>query len=277
MSRWRRGGSPDGLWAKPLLIGSVRDSEQVQEKALSSRLSAAPTSLFGFVLLCQLLPFDMHITHVLFMAFWRKISRDHLAVVCRHRKCSPRVCVDGVAISKQVLWRCLTLMQPKEMNDLCDCHAERWEQPRLYITHRSFSFSTACGVFRETAMLIEWLEKNTDETFLAQAGWGRRGEAELQGFTTHIPKGTRTIPVWPEQRLHLFILLKMWILIKIFSYYNHVTVYWISGPHRRGDHICEISTCVWLLQYIMQGNSEFAWLSDHQIERTLLFHAGFDL
>lgn len=139
------------------------------------------------------------------------------------------------------------------------------------------AFSTACGVFRETAMLIEWLEKNTDETFLAQAGWGRRGEAELQGFTTHIPKGTRTIPVWPEQRLHLFILLKMWILIKIFSYYNHVTVYWISGPHRRGDHICEISACVWLLQYIMQGNSEFAWLSDHQIERTLLFHAGFDL
>ncbi len=61
MSRWRRGASPDGLRAKPLLIGGVRDSEQVQEKALSFRLSAAPTSLFGFVLLCQLLPFDMHI------------------------------------------------------------------------------------------------------------------------------------------------------------------------------------------------------------------------
>lgn len=53
--------SPDGLRARPLLIGCVRDSEQVQEKALSPPLFNAPTSLFGSVLLCQLLPFDMHI------------------------------------------------------------------------------------------------------------------------------------------------------------------------------------------------------------------------
>ncbi len=86
-------------------------------------------------------------------------------------------------------------MQPKEMNDLCDCHPEGAEQPRLYITRHSFSFPTACRVFSETAMLIEWLEKITDETFLAQAGWDGRGEAELQGFITHIPEGTRTIPV----------------------------------------------------------------------------------
>lgn len=53
--------SPDGLRSRPLLIGCVRDSEQVQEKALSPLLFTAPTSLFGSVLLCQLLPFDMRI------------------------------------------------------------------------------------------------------------------------------------------------------------------------------------------------------------------------
>lgn len=50
-------------------------------------------------------------------------------------------------------------------------------------------------------MLIERLEKNSDETFLKQAEKDGRGEPELQGFTTRLPKGTRTTPVSPEQRL----------------------------------------------------------------------------
>lgn len=84
----REGGSvsPDGLRAKPLLIGNVKDAEQVQERVYSSQsLSAAPTSLFGFVLLCQLLPFDVHVLYiyVLFMPVWSNISQDHLAVACK--------------------------------------------------------------------------------------------------------------------------------------------------------------------------------------------------
>lgn len=39
-----------------------------------------------------------------------------------------------------------------------------------YTAHYSLSFPTACKVFfHKTAILIEWLEKNTDEMFLAQA------------------------------------------------------------------------------------------------------------
>lgn len=59
------------------------------------------------------------------------------------------------------------------MNDLCDCHAEGAKQPRLYITHAILSVSqqlVGFFVFNETVMLIERLEKNTDETLLAQAG-----------------------------------------------------------------------------------------------------------
>lgn len=135
MSRWRRGASPDGLWAKPSLIGGVRDSEQVQEKALSPSPFPLPQhlclALFCFVNSWLLICISIH---VLFMAFWKKISRDHLAVVCRHKRYSPCVCVDEGAISKLLLRHRLTLMQPKEMNDLCDCHAEGAEQPRLHRT-----------------------------------------------------------------------------------------------------------------------------------------------
>lgn len=48
-------------------------------------------------------------------------------------------------------------------------------------------FRQLVGFFSDTAMLIEWLEKNTDEMLLAQARKDRRGEAELQGFAIHIP------------------------------------------------------------------------------------------
>lgn len=53
-----RGGSPDSLQAKPLLIGGVMDSEQVQEKTL---LPSSFHCSYIFVWLCQLVPFDMHI------------------------------------------------------------------------------------------------------------------------------------------------------------------------------------------------------------------------
>ena len=131
------GASPDGFWAKPSLIGSVRDSEQVQEKALSPSPFPLPPDLclafFCFVNPWLLICISIH---VLFMAFWRKISRDHLAVVCRHKRYSPCVCVcvDEGAISKLLLRHRLTLMQPKEMNDLCDCHTEGAEQPWLHRT-----------------------------------------------------------------------------------------------------------------------------------------------
>ena len=51
-------------------------------------------------------------------------------------------------------------------------------------------------------MLIECLEKNSDETFLLQTEQDQRREGELEGFASHIPMGTRTVPLSPEQRLH---------------------------------------------------------------------------
>lgn len=47
------------------------------------------------------------------------------------------------------------------------------------------------GFFNETAMLIEWLEKN------------RSRERELVGFTALFPKGTHTVPVSSEPRLRV--------------------------------------------------------------------------
>lgn len=82
------GASPDGLPAKPLLIGHVRDSEQVQGKALSY-LFAAPTSLFGFVLLCQLAPFDMHINTCFINGFLQK-NQSRSPCGYRHKKCLPQ-------------------------------------------------------------------------------------------------------------------------------------------------------------------------------------------
>lgn len=139
-----RGASPDGLRAKPLLIGSVRDSEQVEERAISSLPLHLCLALFCFVNSWLLICISIH---VLFMAFWSKISQDRPTVVCKHKECLPWACVDGLAISKPILRRRLTLMQPKEMNDLCDCHFEGAEQPRVYIPHHSLSFPTACRVF----------------------------------------------------------------------------------------------------------------------------------
>lgn len=171
------GASPDGFWAKPSLIGSVRDSEQVQEKALSPSPFPLPQdlclALFCFVNSWLLICISIH---VLFMAFWRKISRDHLAVVCRHKRYSPCVCV------------CVWTRVPFQ-SYFCDtaslsCNPKKWMiyatvTPRVlnnhdYTAHYSFSFPTACKgffffFFHKTAMLIEWLEKNTDEMFLAHA------------------------------------------------------------------------------------------------------------
>lgn len=52
-------------------------------------------------------------------------------------------------------------------------------------------------------MLIEWLEKNTDEMFLAQTEWDRKEKGELEGFATHILMAARTVPVSTVHRLHV--------------------------------------------------------------------------
>lgn len=131
--------------------------------------------------------------HVLFMAFWREISQDHLAVVCRHKNYSPCVHVLWVAISRLILQHHLTLRQPKEMNDLWDCHSEVAKQPELYILHCSFSFSAACRVCcKDTRHLCWW---PGSKWALIWCSWQRQDrEAELEGFTAHIPQDSYEVP-----------------------------------------------------------------------------------
>ena len=172
------GASPDGFWAKPSLIGSVRDSEQVQEKALSPSPFPLPQhlclALFCFVNSWLLICISIH---VLFMAFWRKISRDHLAVVCRHKRYSPCVCV--CVCGRGCHFKATSATPPHS-------HATQRNEWFMRLSHRGCWTTmttphTILSVFRQlvrvffffffhkTAMLIEWLEKNTDEMLLAQA------------------------------------------------------------------------------------------------------------
>lgn len=54
----------------------------------------------------------------------------------------------------------------------------------------------------ETEMLIEWLQRNTNEMFLAQAGRDSR-EAQLQGLNAQIPMDAREKLVTSDQRFHV--------------------------------------------------------------------------
>lgn len=47
----------------------------------------------------------------------------------------------SLSVLELALRHCLTLLQPQGMNDLCDCQTEGAQQPTLYITRHSSSFS----------------------------------------------------------------------------------------------------------------------------------------
>lgn len=87
-------------------------------------------------------------------------------------------------------------------------------------------FRQLVGFFNETAMLIEWLEKNTDEMFLAQAELDKRGEGELKRVL--LPTSQRAHEQYLLNQSRDFISitwLNMWDLISIFFHYNRVSVY----------------------------------------------------
>lgn len=75
-------------------------------------------------------------------------------------------------------------------------------------------------------MLIEWLEKSTDEMLLAQTELDKRGEGELKRVL--LPTSQRAHEQYLLNQSRDFISttwLKMWDLILIFFHYNHVSVY----------------------------------------------------
>lgn len=209
MSRWRRGGHPQ--MASEPSSGSgrgVRDWEQVQEEALSSFLCP-----YIFVWLCFALsilafwyayqymfyswPFGVESVKITFL-----LSGGTRSISICGRSCHFKA--NFMTKKKWMIYVTVTLR--KQNNQDCTSH--------IFLS----LFRQLVWFFNETAMLIEWLEKNTLARKAEESSnwWGllpTSQRAHVQ-YLLHQSRG-----------FMLIIMVKMWTLIKIFFHYNHVHVH----------------------------------------------------